>query len=70
MPDALRQDPCQRRGDQRADEGRQHDQRHQRQVVCQTMTGMGLALRLAVEGDEDQPEGIQGGQEGTCQAGI
>src|SRR5690606_4175945 len=56
MADALRQHGGQWRGDQRADKGRQYDQRGQWQVVGNAVTGVGLGLLLAVEGDEDQAE--------------
>lgn len=35
----------------------------------QAVTGVSLGLLLAVEGDEDQAEGVEGGEEGTAQTG-
>ena len=34
------------------------------------MAGMGFGLLLAMEGDEDQAEGVDRRQEGTCQTGV
>ena len=70
MTDALWQYTRQRRVDPGADEGRQHDQHTQWQPVGDTVAGVGFGLRFAVEGDEDQAEGVQRGHERTDQASV
>jgi hypothetical protein len=59
----------QRRMNQCADPGGQHQQHAQRQPVAPCRSGMGIGLFLAMEGDEDQAEGIEGGQERADQTG-
>ncbi|MNF16288.1 hypothetical protein D3C80_2192470 [compost metagenome] len=54
MPGTLWQYSGQRWGNQRADEGRQHDQHRQRQPMGHAVAGVGLGLLLAMESDEDQ----------------
>ncbi|MCY1456643.1 hypothetical protein D9M71_738780 [compost metagenome] len=70
MADAFRQHTGERRGDQRTDEGGEHQQDHQRQAVGDTVACVGLGLGLAMEDDEDQAEGVDRGQEGTGQARV
>ena len=38
-------------------------------MVGKALSGVSLGLLLAVEGDEDEAEGVEGGEEGTTQTG-
>ncbi len=38
-------------------------------MVSQTVTGVGFGLFFAMEGDKDQPEGVEGGEECPYQTG-
>ncbi len=70
MADALWQHTVQRRGDHRADEGRQDDQHRQWQPVGDAVACVRFGLGFTVEGDEDQAEGVQRGHERTYQACV